>query len=677
MPDVIDLISSTPPAPPTQRPSNSRAAPTAATAANSSPRQPPSQFTFSDDIDNIFAYDGFHDKPAKKRRVSDELKPRQHGVSGCDRSRSPGASKSLFRFSDDEDEGFGLPPALGSSSNKNTTQKGSTMSKNVEESDPIVFTSSAPTGEPESAKKGPVQQRAEFQRTNTITIDSDEDDDNGITGNRRGAVVERRDEIVDFSDQLKPLPDMDELMEFAEDFHEESNPTSGPLFSSRTANLLASLESGPGRGTGTTTKKTSTTAGRLRKGKDTTTHEDLSDDLVDPPQPKRKTTNSQTSEDKDAKARNREAAKAERENAKQLEKERKAKLKEEKAKGKQLAADLAQVNKSKVDKKESTPEMIIDIDSSLEESSVGNQAVEFMRRLGVEYTFFPSSILGIVKWRRKVKATFNEALGYWEPCALHVKPEKHVLCLLTAQDFADMVIAPVDSGESLKRHVLKIKETYSGCKPIYLIEGLTAWMRKNHNARNRAYQAEVRRQLTAQPNDNNNNNTTTSNRRTKKPETTPTIDDDTIEDALLNLQVTHSCLIHHTAAAPESAEWLKAFTEHVSTIPYRLELIHGNDSAFCMDVGQVKTGEDKKDTFVKMLQEVNRVTASMAYGIVEQYPSVVDLVDGMKEGGSGLLEDVRKSANKNGTLTEARIGPAVSRRLYKVFMGLDPSSTDI
>lgn len=96
-----------------------------------------------------------------------------------------------------------------------------------------------------------------------------------------------------------------------------------------------------------------------------------------------------------------------------------------------------------------------------------------------------------------------------------------------------------------------------------------------------------------------------------------------------------------------------------------------------MDVGQVKTGEDKKDTFVKMLQEVNRVTASMAYGIVEQYPSVVDLVDGMKEGGSGLLEDVRKSANKNGTLTEARIGPAVSRRLYKVFMGLDPSSTDI
>jgi hypothetical protein len=34
---------------------------------------------------------------------------------------------------------------------------------------------------------------------------------------------------------------------------------------------------------------------------------------------------------------------------------------------------------------------------------------------------------------------------------------------------------------------------YPDCKPIYLIEGLTALMRKNTNARNRAFQAEVLR----------------------------------------------------------------------------------------------------------------------------------------------------------------------------------------
>jgi ERCC4 domain. len=52
-------------------------------------------------------------------------------------------------------------------------------------------------------------------------------------------------------------------------------------------------------------------------------------------------------------------------------------------------------------------------------------------------------------------------------------------------------------------------------------------------------------------------------------------------------------------------------------------------------------GEDKLDTFVKMLQEVNRVTASMAYGITNQYPSVTDLVRGMRMHGPTMLEDVK------------------------------------
>lgn len=37
----------------------------------------------------------------------------------------------------------------------------------------------------------------------------------------------------------------------------------------------------------------------------------------------------------------------------------------------------------------------------------------------------------------------------------------------------------------------------------------------------------------------------------------------------------------------------------------------------------------------------------------------------------------QKSANKNGALTNARIGPAASRRLYKVFMGTDPTATGV
>ncbi|PYH75914.1 hypothetical protein BO82DRAFT_359627 [Aspergillus uvarum CBS 121591] len=429
---------------------------------------------------------------------------------------------------------------------------------------------------------------------------------------------------------------------------------------------------------------------------------------------------------KDAKAREREAAKAQREQERQREKERKQRLKDEKAREKQLAADIAEVNKLKVTKKESTPEMMIDLASTFEGTSVGNQMTEFMKHLGVEQSFFASAIPNVVRWRRKVKATYNEALGYWEPCAPHIRDEdEHVLCLVPAQEFVDMVLAPGTPDTTLEQHIQTLKTTYPNRTPIYLIEGLTIWLRKNKTSRNRAYVAEVRRQYdkaaaasAAASSNPTTTTTTTTTRRTRKkqpankPETTPPIDDDTIEDALLDLQVTHACLIHHTAAPADSAEWIKNFTEHISTVPYRRERMAANDSAFCMDVGQVKPGENRSDTFVKMLQEVNRITASMAYGIAERYPSVLDLVQGMRREGPGLLEDVKvcfplplllriavwcmslvafwanvdmltlrvvyqKSANKNGALTDSRIGPAASRRLYKVFMGMDPSSTDV
>ena len=65
------------------------------------------------------------------------------------------------------------------------------------------------------------------------------------------------------------------------------------------------------------------------------------------------------------------------------------------------------------------------------------------------------------------------------------------------------------------------------------------------------------------------------------------------------------------------------------------------DTAFCMDVGQVKTGDDREDTFVKMLQEVVRVTAPIAYGIASHYPSVQTLTKALKERGPLALEDIK------------------------------------
>ncbi|KAF9893229.1 hypothetical protein FE257_011652 [Aspergillus nanangensis] len=670
MPDIIDLVSDDPLPPSYQppRPSSCRSAPSTPAA----PRVSGPPLFPSDDIDiSLFTYDDDEfDNPPKRRRLSDDRDLASHykfkynpNPPKNTNTVVPASRNPLFLFSDEDhilsSEGPG--PTVPSPRNANNP-----ISWGGLESDPIVFDSSMPEQPTRTLISRPA-----IRRPDAITIDDDNDKNNyapsggyGVRGGRGFG-----DDIEGFSDDIIP-PDLNELLAMSENAREVD---SRPGFSSRTAHLLANLESHDSIRSG---GKAPTTSHAIDKESD--------DDVASvDKRPSRKTTKS-TTVDKQAKAKEKEAAKARRDHERQLEKERKQKLKEEKARDKarekQHLADLSEANRRKIDKKDSTHEMILDLAKSFEGTTVGSQTVEHMNNIIVEHSFFESPISSVVKWRRKVKARFNESLGYWEPCPLHIQKEDHVLILLLAQDFVDMAICTDPSTTDLTTHVQMLKSAFPNCKPIYLIEGLVAWMRKNHNSRNRAFRAEVRRQFEESQDPPTSTQLPARKRTTasaNKPETTPPVDDDTIEDALLDLQVTHSCLIHHTSTSAESAEWIKNFTEHVSTVPYRHERMEGNDSAFCMDGGQVKSGENKTDTYVKMLQEVNRVTASMAYGIAESYPSVVDLVQGMRRTGPGMLENVKKSTNKNGTLADARIGPAASKRLYKVFMGSNPASTDI
>ncbi|KAJ0425363.1 ERCC4 domain-containing protein [Aspergillus carlsbadensis] len=670
MPEVIDLLTSTPPPP-----ANTREPSSLARYHSSPPAPPPADLRILSDDFGLPEFannddDGFK-PPPKRRRLTPEPDLVADSPSDHNNALPSRSQKNLFIFSDE------IAPSSGGPKN---VSKASAFSL---DSDPIVFTSSAP----ELTRKSPSPRKEKSFKSATkdaddILIDYGATSTN-VTRNTLGAPrgIGRRgsswkDRIEEFSDPIR-VPDPSELF----DFQDESDFVDsgvGSGFSSRTASLLANL--GDCSATGRANSKQPRANTIDLDGDD-------SDALPEPRSRKPKkttTTTKRTTVDKEAKAKEREAAKAQRDREKQLEKqlekERKQKLKEDKAKEKQLASDVAHANKLKVDKKDSTPEMIVDLASSFQETSVGNQTVEYMRRLGVEHTFFNSPITNVVKWRRKMKAKFNDTLRHWEPCELHIRDEEHVLCLVTAHEFVDMVRSGLnadspDAPSELEIHVLRMKSAHPDCTIIYLIEGLAAWMRKSSNSRNRAYQAEFRRHLDEVQ--GAASSAASRRKKTNKPDNPPPVDDDTIEDALLNLQVTHGCLIHQTAAAPESAEWIKNFTEHVSTVPYRRQKLEGNDSAFCMDTGQVKPGENKSDTFVRMLQEVNRVTASMAYGIINEYPSVLELVQGMRGSGPTMLEDVKKSANKTGAITDSRIGPAVSRRLYKVFTGLDPNSTDV
>ena len=645
MPEIITL-SSSPPA----SPAKSEASPGAAPAVKALTR-----VAFgSDDFDDTGDIACSPERPLKRRKT---ISPASIAEDGG-RTKPTKKVEIAFDLSSDVEL-----PALPSSK-KQKDQKHDDLSIQVDQIDDIVFSSSAP---------------------------------GRITGTSKTAAITA--DTFDLSSDSLPDDPFEGLLT-------ASQPANvGPrrsAFTEKTANLLAGLSEGspkkPKPKSGDRSKTISVKLGQARR--------DEPDDIVvsSPPKPAARKGKAAAAQDA-AKQSDAAAKRAQKAADKEAEKDRKQAERAQKACEKQKAADIAEVNKSKTNKKDAVVEMSVEMSGDFQDTSVGNQVEAHLAKVGVSMSYFEEEInlqtsavryqdLGcVVRWKRKSKSVWDEDAGEWFPAPERVTSERHALVYLKAIEFAmiaagysgeDRPLLPSASGmkENFDLHVATLRSRYKDFTPIYLIEGLYAWLKKNHNARNREYTAAVRaQQAVEEVADAAGSSSQAKVRKRKKP---PAVDlsfitEDITEDLLLHLQVAHQPIfIQHTTSATMTAEQIFTFTQQLSTRPYRrIELDHNLKAAtFCMATGQVRTGDDARDTYIKMLQEVQRVTPAMAYGIENSYPSIRKLVNGFRQEGNLMLEDVRKSANKDGAWTDRRLGPMVSKRLYKVFMGRDPAAMD-
>ena len=242
--------------------------------------------------------------------------------------------------------------------------------------------------------------------------------------------------------------------------------------------------------------------------------------------------------------------KAEKEEQKRVEKEKRAREK-------QVAADLAEANKARTDRKVTTPEMIVDLPLSMVGTSVYTQTAPFLTDLKVQSTTYSSPVPDIIKFRRKVTARWSNDLGHWEPVPQIIESENHIICLLAGKDFAKMVAL----NNGLENHVAKIRREYPGSQIVYLVEGIEVLLRKSRNSKNRAFVDDVRTKLSDIQG--------SQGQRRKPSNADEIVDADVIEDGLLELQLYHKVQVHHTSASVETAKWIAVFTQHISTIPYK------------------------------------------------------------------------------------------------------------
>ncbi|KAK3946357.1 hypothetical protein QBC46DRAFT_454961 [Diplogelasinospora grovesii] len=583
-------------------------------------------------------------------------------------NKNRAVSKLLFDL-DFDDDPFASSSPRNNKENQPWTGSGAASTRHVMEEDDGggLFVSSQPAEPPKPRSRPQKQTAAAWDPIISSSAAPlpvhDDDDDDIFTNVPRRALQKSRSEVITLDDSdddagRHPFSDgSDEFPDIADiDLSKPRHPP--PPFSRRLPIILPSRSTSPEKRPVERQKKPAA----------------------------RKKSAEEREQEKHEKAAAREAEKE----RKKLEKERE---RQQKAQAKEQAAALAEVNKIRTDKKVSTPEMIVDLPDTLQDTTK-LQAETLLRDLDVQSNTWKSPVPNVVKWRRKVKCRYNNDLGRWEPIPLRIEPEPTVMVLVTAEEFVSLA-RPADLGEmSLDAHVARMKRNFPDNTIIYLIEGLTPWMRRNRNLRNRQFVSAVRTGLDGGGGDSSSDQQGVGGRGRgkKKKDQQEYIDEDMIEDALLQLQVLHSgqpgavaegkVLIHHTNAPVETAQWIAVFTQHISTVPYRRQREESNDAsaAFCMETGQVRTGDDAADTYVKMLQEISRVTAPIAYGIANEFPTPTRLLAGFERpGGAGptLLEGVRKSANKDGAVSDRTVGQAVSRRIYKIFTSRDENSTEI
>ncbi|KAK4461630.1 crossover junction endonuclease eme1 [Cladorrhinum samala] len=362
------------------------------------------------------------------------------------------------------------------------------------------------------------------------------------------------------------------------------------------------------------------------------------------------------------KARQKSDKVAAREAEKERKKVEKERTKEEKALEKHRAAALAEVNKLKTDRKVTAPEMIVDFPRGLK-PSIKTEAEVFLAELDIRSTISPSPVANVVRWSRKVNSKFNDELERYEPVQECIEREPYAMVILSAQDFIDRALSQ-DPSANLESHVQKMKASFPSYTLIYLIEGLEAFLRNTRNQRNRQFASAVRGNLGPTASLHSSGSL---------------INEDAVEEALLRLQVMHSALVHHTNAQMETSRWISVFTQHISTVPYRRQQQQSNDCAagFCMENGQVRTGENTKDTYLRMLQEIKHVTMPVAFGIAVEFESVPKLVKGFELGGDRVLQGVKKSANKDGAYSDRAVGEILSKRICRVFTGRDVDEEDV
>ncbi|KAI9143042.1 hypothetical protein BKA69DRAFT_1165483 [Paraphysoderma sedebokerense] len=378
-------------------------------------------------------------------------------------------------------------------------------------------------------------------------------------------------------------------------------------------------------------------------------------------------------EEKREKAKLREEAKRQKEREKELKKlEReveKQRKKEEKEAEKASKQALKDANRLK-DKIEYTKELTVQIDSNLASTQLGSQFILLCHSIPTTPMVTSLPIPYTINFRRTSSTYYDKSKQTWIPCVDYQTTEPFTVKVFLASDFLQLVAPNI---RALFDHTADLKAQYPKTRILFIIQGLEEYYRRQLVQMNRGFKANILGSTSIGPKRKNAG----ANQRDDEIVGAPPISKNLVEDALAVLQVRESVLIVLTKNQEETIDNLCSIIKELAMLPYKI-IPDTSSSSFCPDI-TVRSGTTPTDTYLKMLTEINLLTVPVAKAIITQYPTLKSLYDAYmrvgRSAGEKLLADIE--IVRNGTGTTRRIGPAISTRVYNIFMGTDPNANAV
>ncbi|KAI8057610.1 hypothetical protein BDF22DRAFT_723 [Syncephalis plumigaleata] len=268
-----------------------------------------------------------------------------------------------------------------------------------------------------------------------------------------------------------------------------------------------------------------------------------------------------------------------------------------------------------------------------------------------------ASSIAHVTWRQRRTTRYNEEKQLFLPTSPNTasteEEKPFVACILPISQFITKTSSSTDVNELMKL----IHRSYAKYKPILIIHGFTAYLRKRDTIWHRWYAERVR------------NNGQSAREEPSEEELGP--DQQEVERRLIDIQLRHRCLMLMIDQWSELARWISQYCGEMS--------IHSQRSVQSMAHGlpRVPTGKTASDTWRIMLEQVYSCSASAAMAISQRYPTPYALYTAYNactssQDAEQMLASLMVNYGPIGAQHARRLGPTLSRRIYRVFCSVNP-----